>query len=438
MKSTVIVIGAGIAGLSAAYTLSKRGIPVKVLEASRRVGGRMSTDILDCYVIDRGAQFLSSEYPLLLSYVRELGLDVSLRETSQVNGVVRDGKVRKARTGNALDALASGLLSLNDWMKLGWQFGSRRNQLLSLPLNDYSQWEPFDTETAARWCTRAVSATATDYFLEPMLQGLYFQSPEEVSKSLAFAVAAFGMGGGKTLTLAGGIGCLPEALAARLDVTLDARVTSLEIGDTGVVVEAGDRRYRAEYVVLATTASVAGTLYPKATMHERALLATPYSSNITIALMLPCGTPLPDPLGDVYGLLIPRREREVIAAVGIEANKCRDRAKGGQLLHVMLCGEASRRMLSLPDAGIVGNSLPELERYFPGVSDLVSSYRVYRWPEAEPLSAVGRATDIARYRAWGEAARRRVILAGDYMSMPFTEGAAESGAWAGELIHSFC
>jgi len=58
----VIVVGAGIAGLAAGHTLSRQGFSVKILEASSRVGGRMTTDFVDGFVIDRGAQFLSSDY----------------------------------------------------------------------------------------------------------------------------------------------------------------------------------------------------------------------------------------------------------------------------------------------------------------------------------------------------------------------------------------
>jgi len=60
----VIVIGAGIAGLTAAHFLANARMSVKVLEASGRVGGRMTTDAVNGFLVDRGAQFLSSEYRL--------------------------------------------------------------------------------------------------------------------------------------------------------------------------------------------------------------------------------------------------------------------------------------------------------------------------------------------------------------------------------------
>lgn len=56
-KEKVIVIGAGIAGLTAAYYLRKQGMDVEVLESSSRVGGRMTSDTSEGYIIDRGAHF---------------------------------------------------------------------------------------------------------------------------------------------------------------------------------------------------------------------------------------------------------------------------------------------------------------------------------------------------------------------------------------------
>ena len=55
VSESVIVVGAGIAGLTAAYQLSKFGVDVRVLEAAQQIGGRMVTDTINGYVIDSGA-----------------------------------------------------------------------------------------------------------------------------------------------------------------------------------------------------------------------------------------------------------------------------------------------------------------------------------------------------------------------------------------------
>jgi len=434
----VIVVGAGIAGLSAAKTLSKAGVAVKVLEASGRVGGRMRTDVINGFVVDRGAQFLSSRYELLLSMIREMGFESAIRRTSPWSAIVRDGKGCRFRGDNPIDALASGLLSLPEWLKLGWRTWQMRKPLTSLPLNDYSQWASFDTETAAAWTNRVVAPSVTEYVTEPMLQGFYFQDPEDTSLALSLILSAFGFRRSRTLTIEGGIGRLPAMLASRLDVTLNLPVTSLQTEKDSVVVVTDISHLKADHVVLAIPATEARRIYVDADELERRLMATHYSANISIAIVTDGHFQLPAELSTVYGLLIPRRERACIAAIGIESNKSRDRSPGGQLLNVMLCGKSSEAMLSLPDNEVLKAAIPEAENYLPELSEHIVSTAICRWPQAEPFSRLGRASDLRRYRDPSRHSRARVLLAGDYMNTPYTEGAAESGRWAAHQIMSRC
>lgn len=432
----VIVIGAGIAGLTAAHFLTNAGLSVKVLEASGRVGGRMTTDAVNGFLVDRGAQFLSSEYRLLLSLANELGLGNMVRETSPWSAIVRNGQIRRMRADNPLHVLTSGLLGISASVKLGWRSWQLRRSLNSLALNDYSQWASFDNESAASWANRVTDSSVTEYLIEPMLHGFYFQEPEETSLSLALALLAFGFRRGLTLTLSGGIGTLPEAIASRLDVVLNSPVVSIESGADSVTITTDTSRINADHVILAIPATDAQRLYSSGDEIARRLMATRYSANINIAVMTNDRFRLPDSLEAVYGLLIPRIERRNIAAIGIESNKNRDCAPQGQLLNIMLSNTASGSMMAMTDDAIVHTVILEAEKFFPGLSRQIATTRIYRWKQAEPHSHVGRATDLFRYRNSGRPLDQRVMLAGDYMSMPFTEGAAESGKWAAEQICS--
>ena len=71
---SVAVIGAGLAGLSAAITLQDAGCDVEVFESSDRVGGRVATDVIDGYRLDRGFQLINARYPELV----RLGIDSEL------------------------------------------------------------------------------------------------------------------------------------------------------------------------------------------------------------------------------------------------------------------------------------------------------------------------------------------------------------------------
>ena len=71
MKPTITIIGAGISGLTTAVYLHKKGHKVQILEASDRAGGRIKTDVVNGFLLDRGFQVLLTEYPeakALLNY----------------------------------------------------------------------------------------------------------------------------------------------------------------------------------------------------------------------------------------------------------------------------------------------------------------------------------------------------------------------------------
>jgi oxygen-dependent protoporphyrinogen oxidase len=190
----------------------------------------------------------------------------------------------------------------------------------------------------------------------------------------------------------------------------------------------------AEYAILATQAPEAKRLYARNDEAASHLLDVPYSATICIAVVTRDAFRLPKALEDVYGLLIPRRERRHIAAICIEGNKNRACAVGAQLLNILLCRTSAMAMMALPDDEVVAFAMEEAEGYLPGLSAQIVAARLYRWRQAEPYSRVGRARDIAQYRGNEYSLERRVWLAGDYMSMPFTEGAAEAGKWAADEI----
>ena len=62
-KPEVLIVGGGLAGLACAMHLQKSGVSFQILEASERVGGRVRTDVIDGFRLDRGFQVLLTAYP---------------------------------------------------------------------------------------------------------------------------------------------------------------------------------------------------------------------------------------------------------------------------------------------------------------------------------------------------------------------------------------
>ncbi|MBJ7312903.1 protoporphyrinogen/coproporphyrinogen oxidase [Rugamonas sp. CCM 8940] len=433
MERSVIVIGAGIAGLSAAHHLTRHGCQVTVLEAAGRVGGRMSTDLRDGYRIDRGAQFLSTGYVEIQALIARMGMAAQLSTCAQWGGTARAGKVRRVSPKKPWSVASSGLLGWAALLRLGLAGALDARRSRHLPLNDYAAWQQWDDQGTATWASERFGADALEHIFEPMLQGCYFQSPEASSRALALLTWSYGMRRFRTAALDGGMGGLTEALAAQLDVRLATPALHLAHDAAGVRVETPQGELRADHVILATTASAAAALYHTDCALTKALLATRYSATINIGIALPGGIrggSVPD---DIYGLLIPRRARKVIAAVGIESRKSSSLVPQGELLNVTLDGQAGARLVDQGEAAVLNEVFPELELYFPGVRKNTAFAHLCRWREAGPCSAVGRARAIGAYRA-ALKPDQRVLLAGDYMSAPTIEGAAFSGKWAASTL----
>jgi oxygen-dependent protoporphyrinogen oxidase len=393
----------------------------------------MTTDRRDGYVIDRGAQFLSDGYVVLGGLMGELGLARDLHCASGWTGTVRGGSVRRIHAQRPWSLASSGLLSWRETFRVARASFKLARETRRLPLGDYSAWHALDDGDAAEWIAAAFGSDALEYVFEPMLEGFYFQPPERMSRAWPANVWSFGMCRKRAIALAAGIGSIPESLAKQLDVSLSTPVESIDTDGAGVRVRTPAGELRADFVVLATTASAARTLHAPTHDVEARLLDTGYSASMNISLAIPEGVSTAKVAGDIYGLLIPRRERKVIAAVALESRKCRQYVPRGELLNVMLSGSAGARLMDVPEADVLAEVLPELDTWFPGIGPRISFAHFSRWREAEPRSPVGRSRLIRQYRQrWRP--DRKVILAGDYMSIPCTEGAAESGRWVAAAV----
>lgn len=435
MKYEVIVVGAGIAGLAAAWTLSRAGRSVVVLEAGPGVGGRMCSEKAGEFTLDRGAQFLSSGYASMMAFAAQAGIGPeAFPATSAYSAILRGGTPRRIRASSPIDILRTGLLGVAGglaWLKAAWP---NRKLIYGASLEDYAAWETVDDLSTAGWMADGHRQDVLARLLEPMLQGLYFQAPEETSRALSMLVAAYGARGHRTLALKNGMGFLPERLAAGLNVESDCQVHRIERRSGQVRVHSSHGCWTADQVVCAVPAPIAQMLLDNQHDIEADVLATLYACGVNISWMLDGAYEPPKALRDVYGLLIPRAERHGIAAFAFETTKCEDRGPRHQLVNTMLDDRHAQRVLAFEDSEVVTFASEALDRILPGMRNHVHDFRVHRWPMAMPKSPVGRARLVSRYRRQVESARPLVVLAGDYLGAPTTDSALATGVWAARAL----
>ncbi|MCL7378921.1 NAD(P)/FAD-dependent oxidoreductase [Streptomyces sp. 35G-GA-8] len=260
----VVIIGAGLAGLAAAHHLTSAGVRVSVLEAAPHVGGRMATDRVDGFRLDRGGRLLTTSYPELL---RTPGLEgAALRMFSPGVVVHSDGRnYRTGAVGSARSALtvARALASAPrpplggavDQARLGAVLGrlaaTPTSRLLARP----------ERTALEALSVRGLPVRTVNGFVRPLLSALLCD-PELTTSSRCADLALRAFARGRLCVTAGGSSVLPELLARALPegtVRTDVCVTDASI--SGVTTkEHGEISCRS--LVVATGARAAAELLP--------------------------------------------------------------------------------------------------------------------------------------------------------------------------------
>ena len=253
----VVVVGAGLSGLAAARVLAAAGVQSTVLEASDAVGGRVRTDVVDGYRLDRGFQVLDTGYPELRRVADFGALDLG--------AFTRGAKIRQgSRLHTLADPLAhptKGLASagapgsLLDKVKFGALAGRDAVAPDSVVrgLTDLSSYDEL-----RRW---GISDRFIDAFIRPFFAGVFLER-ELATSSRFMHLLLRSMARGSQALPALGMQALPEQLAAGLPagtVRLGERVASVDA--TGVTLVGGER-LAAQAVIVAVEPRAAANLVP--------------------------------------------------------------------------------------------------------------------------------------------------------------------------------
>jgi oxygen-dependent protoporphyrinogen oxidase len=410
----VVVVGGGISGLAAAYELQRRGLSVRLVEASPRLGGVILTERVDGWVIDAGPDSMLVQKPAAIELCRELGIEDRLIPTlpPRTASVLRNGRLHPIVEGSFLGfpitarALAgSSLFSLLGKARMACE-------LLVPPRQAETD------ESVADFVGRRFGREAVAYLAEPLLAGIHAGDVTRLSVRALFPrlVEAERTAGsvlrslrgrrtapsprGAFVSFPGGVGVLVEALTTGLDrvrITTSSPVTRI-VGSSPFMIETAAERIAGRALVLAVPAYAAAALLRALDVELAARCEeVPYASTATVAfgfrrdqVQLPL---------QGSGFVVPKAESRALLAATWTSSKWPGRAPEGHvLMRGFLGGGRDPGRLEENDDALRALALDELARTAGIVGPPVLS-RLYRWTRQSPQFEVGHLERVAAIEA---------------------------------------
>jgi oxygen-dependent protoporphyrinogen oxidase len=431
---TVVVLGGGITGLACAHALGAAGVPTILLEASRRLGGKVATEDVDGFRIESGPDSFVAYRPAAVELCRELGLGETIIAPNEPRTVFVRAGGRFARLPDGMGLvlptrmrpfITSDLFSPLAKLRMGLDVLLPRQ----LPATDMAVGE---------FLARRLGRALVDRLAGPLIGGVYGTPVDELSldavvpqlrdaeathRSLLLASLADGRARARSgrkpaspfVSLAGGLGSLIDALTASIrsmaavELRTGVAASRVEPLHDGVAIHlASGERILADALVVATPAPIAARLLeadiPAA---AGALAQIPHGSTVVATIAYAADQVPADLTG--HGFLVAAGEPLAITACTLSSRKWAGRAPDGSLLaRAFIGGDLADSPASDEDLALAAHR--DLQQLL-GLRGSPAFWRLARHRQAMPHYTVGHVRRVAAAEA-ALAAHPQVVIAG--------------------------
>ena len=401
----VIIVGAGMAGLAAAVELNEAGRRPLLLEAADRPGGRIRTDEVDGFLLDRGFQVYLEAYPDGAALLDYEALDLRAFTTG---ALIWDGRAFSRiadpwrQPGAAFETLRSGVGTLGDKLKVGRLRGS-----VSAPSDPQALLATEDRTTLEELRHRGFSKGFIEAFFRPFYGGV-FLDPDLNTSSRLFQFTFRMFSQGRAVVPARGMEEIPRQLAGRLPegtVRTGARVAQVDAG--GVTLADGTRE-AASTVILAADGPAAAHLLGEAAPDFHGVTCLYFDAP-------------EDPVGEATLVLNGTARGPVNNLAVMTRLSSHYGPRGRHLVSVSVLGS--------PSPGLEDSVRAQLTGWYGSVVGAWRLLSTYVIPHALPAQPAGALEPPSRtgFHPSG------VVVAGDHRETASTQGAIRSGRRAAEM-----
>jgi phytoene dehydrogenase-like protein len=266
-QADVVIVGGGAAGLAAARQLTVAGLEVVLLEAAPQLGGRIATERIDGFRLDRGFQVVNTAYPALADFIDVDQLDLQFFDHGVLVAGDHGQQFLADPRHHGFPALRQLPVPVTELAKLA---------LLSVRLGywDARKLRAEPETTAAEYLSGRLDEQTVRALVEPFLTGVFGYAPL-LTSSRVMAMIWRSFVRGRIGVPAAGMASLTEVLARPLPPgCVQLGIPVLAVHDQGVDTAAGTLRARA--VIVATDPAAAASLLPGLPVPPQRVLVTTY------------------------------------------------------------------------------------------------------------------------------------------------------------------
>jgi protoporphyrinogen/coproporphyrinogen III oxidase len=428
MTRDVVIIGGGIAGLSAAWRLRHRD--VLLLEAGDRLGGRMRSDSRGEYWLNYGAHLFPGPGSLVDAMARECGL-----ETVPVTGSMMGLAVGSTLLGNGHVETYPIRLPLSVRDRIAFAKAGVKVQRAVARYQRVARLFEFEDDRTFAAFLGPLPSPVRDIFS----CAAHRASAElnELSAGCGIGLFALVWGGKRSLiarNLLGGSGRLPAALGRELGerARTGCRVRAIRPDGADLVVEHDGGEVSARHVIVAAQAPHAAPLVARvAAQTAVALSHLTYGAFLTVAVETSETTAMP--YDDLYAMATPGRVFDMFTNQAHALRRAGPRRAGGSLM-LFAGAQVAAALIHEPDELIIDRFLADLHDLYPQTRGVIAGARVQRWELGNVYARPGRSRLQASLEG-ALGAHENLHLAGDYFAeLGNIEAAARTGLAAAERV----
>ena len=428
-RPSIAIIGAGMAGLSAAYHLQKRGFSTTVFEKSQHVGGRTLSIEKDGYIMDLGAFTMSPAYTETVQLLEEIGAGDLLVPIQPVLAIARGAKLHNIDMSSPLTSgIGAHFLSLRAKLGLIKLLPTMIKYWSRCDFENMAQLEELDVENCKSFAMRKLGRETHDYLVDPVIRTFMFTSTERSSAvDLIWLTKIFSKP--ELIQVKGGMVAAARKVALRLgDVLAGSPVEGVKVEGDKVAVRVNGAVKHFDGAVIATPPERALEIAPWISGHLRVwfdkLRGVP---SLTVHVGLKSRPNIPAAM-----VMVPSSEAEDVLCITLEHNKCTDRAPEGKgLIALHMTEKWAATQQGLEDLQVAHNALEIVSPFMGDLKDQVELVNLHRWEHVDHERYVGVYKSLQRARS--EFFSGLVTFAGEYNSAGI-EGAVISGKRCAEAL----